>query len=398
MGPRVKNAIAFGVAVGMVAAGVFFGRRAAHRKLHAIDAIPGNAFLVVTLDIDALRRSPLGAPIFGGVASKLSGEKALTDLCGFDPLTRMSEIAVAVPEDGETGDFGIAIRADVSRDELIACARKVIESRQAKAVGVPTLRESGSYTLVEPDSPDDEPLHRYPTLAYRDGGPFLIGRGPWLSSMIDTVEGKLPSAAASAEHAALRADVDDQGRSGGKASLVATAILPKPFRQKVKDEMGVELGLGGADEPRNAIMAGVLGVGSVGVGIQAGGAGGDSGVTAVLRCESKEACAEVEKLVAKRRLDWSQQISLRLFGLGPLLDSMTIANDQTLLRITAHAPTDDAAKWLDRLLSLRTQRHPSPGPLMSAARHAAPRPAPPPDLVLKPQIEPRGLDPAPNPP
>jgi hypothetical protein len=384
VGPRAKTAIGIAVAAALLVVGGFFARRASRGRLHAIDAIPGNAFLVVTLDVEGLRRSPLGAPIFGGVTSKLAGEKALTDLCGFDPLTRMREIAVAVPEDGERGDFGISIRADVSGEELLQCAKKVIEARQAKAASAPTIRQSGSYILVEPDSPDDDPLRRYPTLAYRDGGPFLIGRGLWLASMIDTAEGKLPSAAANADHASLRKELE--GPSGlDKPTLLATAILPKSLRERLKTELGSELGLDDQAEAHAAargatVMAGVLGVGSVGVGIQAGPTGGDSAVTAVFRCEEKTACAEVERLIARRRLDWSQQISLRLLGVGPLLDSMKIDNQQTLLRVSSHAPTDDAARWLDRVLTLRSPRHTTAGPLTSAT----PRPAPSPDEVLKP--------------
>jgi len=372
----------------MAAAAVFFVRRAGRGRLHAIDAIPGNAFLVLTVDVDGLRRSPLGSPIFGGISSKLAGEKALTDLCGFDPLARMTELAVAVPESGDKGDFGIAIKADISRDELLGCAGKVIESRKQRAMGAPTVRESGSYTLIEPDAPDSDPTHAFPTLAYRDGGPFLIARGVWLASMIDTVEGKLPSAKVNPAHATLRDDVTvDSGKVA--PTVVATAVLPKAFRERMKAELGLEADPG-EDTSERGVMSGVLGVSSVGLGIKAGPAGGDSDVVAVFRCEDNAGCAVVERLLAKRRLDWAGRIDLRLLGVGKLLDSMKMENQGTLLRVTARAPSDDASRWLDRLLT-RPSRHPGAGPFLPPASHPGlpPGQAPTPDEVLQPRGTPQ---------
>jgi hypothetical protein len=391
---RTKAAIAAAALAVLVAVvGGYFFRRVSRARLRAIDAIPGNAFLVLTFDVDALRRSPLGAPVFGGVASKLAGEKALTDLCGFDPLARMTEIAVAVPEEGERGDFGVAIRADVSKLELLGCAKKAIESRQPGAAA-PTLRESGTYTLVDPDSPDDDPLHRYPTLAYRDGGPFLIGRGPWLSAMIDTVEGRLPSVAES-PHAGLRRDLAS-ALGTEKPTALATAILPRAFRERMRTELAAELAFDEpttpkpSDGPKAAILQGILGVTSAGAAIQAGPSGSDSQVTmtALFRCEDKGACAELEKLIGRRRFGWSQDIALRLTGVGPLLDAMKIGNEGLVLRVTTHAPSDDASHWLDRVLTLRGPRHPKAGPLVpvtpSVTSSVTPTVTPPLDRTANP--------------
>jgi hypothetical protein len=390
---RTKAIAAGALAVLVAAGGAYLLRRASRGRLHVIDAVPGDAFLVLTIDVDGLRSSPLGAPVFGGVASKLAGEKALTDLCGFDPLARMTEIAVAVPEEGERGDFGVAIRADVSKLELLGCAKKAIESRQPAAAAAPTMRESGTYTLVEPDepsSPDDDhdPLHRYPTLAYRDGGPFLVARGAWLSAMIDTVEERLPSAAGAA-HGRLRNDLA-AALGPGKPTVVATAILPRAFRERMRAELASELGGDEVDATKpsegakTAILQGILGVTSAGVALQAGPAGGESTALALFRCEDQGSCAELEKLIGRRRFGWSQDIALRLMGVGPLLDSMKITNDGLLLRVTTHAPSDDASRWLDRVLALGGPRHPNPGPLMGPPQRGQ-LPKPP-------------LDRAPNPP
>ena len=48
-------------------------------------------------------------------------------------------------------------------------------------------------------------------VAFREGGPFLVGRGPWLTHMMEAAEGRTPSLATTtgnAHHRALR------GRAG----------------------------------------------------------------------------------------------------------------------------------------------------------------------------------------
>ncbi len=381
---RLRLLAAVASALLLVGAGWFAVRHLRRGSLHAVDAIPADAFLAITIDIDALRASPLGGPLLGGASSKLAGERTLTTTCGFDPLTRMTEIAIAVPEKGEPGEFGIAIRAAISRDELIGCARRVIESRRAAGQGQPVVRESGSYTLVEPDTQADASTARLPTLAYRDGGPFLIARGDWLSSMIDTVEGRLPSLRTNDDHMSLRTAVgSDKG-----AAVVATALLPKGLRERLRAEMAGEAG---APDPKAAIMAGVLGVSSAGIGISAGHAGADSDVVAAVRCEEAPDCAEVEKLVARKRLDLSQDFGFRLMGMGAVLDSMKIENLGRSLRITAHARTDEAARWLERVLTVGGLHHPMPA--ASSPARPPPTTPPTPDEILKPS-----RDAGPNPP
>lgn len=370
MSARLKIALPVVLAFSLVLVLWFVVRPRMRARLHAVDALPANAFLVLTVDVDALRNSPLGAPLFGGAQSRLLGEKAITDLCGFDPLARVSEIAVAVPEESAPGDFGVVVRASISKGELLECAEKVILSRKEGGQGHPVIRAAGSYTLIEAETSKDpaegDSARRYPTLAYRDGGPFLIGRGPWLDTMIDTVDGRLPNLSSNLAHMSMRKDL---GKADGKdraLAVLGTVLLPKDLRERLKGELGEEAG---GDAARNQTMEGVLGVSVAGAGVSAGAAGGDAEVVLMARCEDAGACAAVEKLVAKKRFEWSQDLSLRLFGLGPLLDSVKIDNLGATLRITAHAPSNDAARWLETILKGRTVHHPMPaGPLTSAPR------------------------------
>jgi hypothetical protein len=377
--PRLKSALAIACFVLIAGVALLFVGRVWHGRAHAIDAVPADAFFVMTLDVASLKKSPLGAPVVGGATSKLVGERTLRDVCGFDPLERMSELAVAVPEDGEPGDFGVAVVADLSRQELVDCAKQVLEARRPGDGARASVRAVGSYTLVEPTDDGASPARRYPTLAYRDGGPFLVARGRWLTSMIDAVERKVSTARDSGEHASLRralGEVDDEKPA---ITWVATTVLPRAVREKVKAEMGLDE----EGDDRKGGMTGVLGVASAGMGVIAGPSGAETTVLAVLRCEKAADCAQVEQLLGKKRLGWSQDFSIRLLGLGPLLDNARIENAGTSVRVSTHAPSDEAGRWLEQALETRGARR-RVGPLPTTGPVTTPPPLAP-DETLTPK-------------
>jgi hypothetical protein len=364
---RVKNILGLLAFAAVSVLVVSFIRRTERQKLRALDAVPADAFLVMTLDVDRLRKSPLGSAIFGGADSKLLGEKTLTATCGFDPLDRMREIAVAVPEEDDTGEFGIVMRADITKDELLTCAQKVMESQKGGAHA--SVRESGSFTLVEPDG---DLQQRYPTLAYRQGGPFLVARGTWLGTMIETTEGKLPSARRESSHLALRRALGQASDDAPAFAFMATVVLPREMRERIKKEMGAEID-SATDGSASTLAAGILGVDSAGLAVLAGEAGGDTSVVAEVMCDGEAACATVAKFVERKRSDWANDFSIRLLGVGALIDHAVVDNRGTSVRISSHAPSAEAAKWLERVLELGSARHPASGPLDSAGP-VTPRP------------------------
>jgi hypothetical protein len=222
-----------------------------------------------------------------------------------------------------------------------------------------SVRESGSFTLVEPDG---ELQGRYPTLAYRQGGPFLVARGTWLGTMIDTAEGKLPSARRESTHLALRRALGQPSDDVPTFAFMATVVLPREMRERIKKEMSAEAEPGALDEGRGALAAGILGVDSAGLAILAGEAGGDTSLVLDVMCDGEAACAAVAKFVEKERADWANDFSIRLLGAGVLLDHVVVENHGTSLRVSTHAPSEDAAKWIERVLALQGVHHPTPRP------------------------------------
>jgi hypothetical protein len=294
-----------------------------------LDAIPADAFLVTTFDIAALRDSQLAAPLAPFVASL--GATEVETRCGFEPIARVRELSIAIPE-GQDGEFGILARGNFTRDEMSKCANAVIAARG----GSPIETKSGDFSEVS----DDSSVLSLPSkIAWDDSGLVLVGRGGWLGEMMDASRGKHARIATNAQHAELREAL-------GKLRLVvATATLPAGLRKKIERQMQ------GDSEGENAMMQGVLGVGAAGIAI--GTKNATTEIVFEARCDSADACAQVEKLIAKKKAEWSQNMGLRLFGFGALFDSLEVHVDGQKLHASTFLPTEDARRLIERALEYR---------------------------------------------
>jgi hypothetical protein len=351
---RRQYLLFFGLIVSVIVAAFVLGRPRGYPSL--LDSVPRDAWLVATIDVSAVRASPLAKPILGGGdKTAIPGLGALVARCGFDPLARLREVVVTSPESGERGDFGIAFSGDFTKDELSKCAENVIRARG----GSPATSTRGGFTLVE-DTGDA----KHARLAYREGGPYLVGSGAWLDAMIDATERKADRM--QAQHTELRAAL--VGKTGTAPAVMVTALLPASVRDKLKTDLGPELG-GEGDKA----YAGVLAVGSAGLALSLGGQAADGGtstteVAAELRCESASACDEVKKLIERKRIGFSRDMTIRLVGLGPLLESLVVDGQGPSLTASAHASSDELARALQRIVDFKSRSAPAqPPPPLPAA-------------------------------
>lgn len=335
MTQRRQYLLFFALIVGVSIGGYMVGRP--RRSTAILDAVPADAWLVVTVDVAALRASPLAQPLLSpGVGKAVPGLGSVTDACGFDPLPRIRELLVTSPEHGEKGDFGVAFTGDFTRDELVKCADKISRANG----GSPATSVHGDYAVLENTA---DPNHT--RAAYRDGGPYLVGRGPWLDAMIDAVEGHGPRLGA--EHTALRSALAPA--PGGPAqAIVLTALLPAELREKLKADLGTELG-SDADKTYVAVLA----VSQAAVALRTSGGKPTTELAAELRCETPAACNEVKTLLEHKRLVFSRDMGVRLVGLGPLLDSLKVEVHGPSLSASASAPSDDLARAIQRALDFR---------------------------------------------
>jgi hypothetical protein len=399
-GPRtdVLTLAALGAAAAL-GIGFLIVRGAGGGATNPLAAVPADSFLVVTVDIASLAQSPLGETLVGQLkgeagarAGTILGVDSITETCGFDPLPHLRAIAIAVPEGGERGDFGIAASGTLTKDALASCARAVLAKRGGEA----STRQEGSFTVVS-----DARTPGGAEVAFRDGGPYLVGRGIWLTRMIDAADGRTAStlSASNDTHAALRADL--KTRDVDAEALRATAILPHDLRERLQGELARETSQTAASHgdkssppankaTANKTMEGVLGVSAVALGIHAGRPHEDTRLVAELRCDSDAACDAVSTFILHTRLGWSGNLGYRLFGLGPLIDNLQIQHPPSpggsasanVLYVQTRTSTDDLVKIIDRVLrptapakpnATSTARSPVPDETVSAANKDAGR-------------------------
>jgi hypothetical protein len=385
-GPRA-DVIALAALASAAAAGIalLILRSGGGGRADPLAAVPADSFMVVSIDVASLAQSPLGEALVGELkgeggerAATLLGVDSITTTCGFDPLPHLRSIAVAVPEGGERGDFGVAASGTLGKEALANCAKAVIAKRGGEA----TTREAGSFTVVS-----DARTPGGAEVAFREGGPYLVGRGAWLGRMIDAADGRVPSTLVSSggslvssggspsapgnTHAQLRADLAT--RDTDAEAIRATALLPRPLRERLQLEMAHETAAAaqGTSEPgdganrANDAMQGVLAVSAAALGLHAGRAHEDTRLVAELRCDTESACKAVSTLILHTRLRLSGNLGYRLFGLGPLLDNPEVQQEaapagpaapgtHASLYVRTRAPTDDLAKMLDRALHAAT--------------------------------------------
>jgi hypothetical protein len=345
---RTRNAIVFG-AVAVVATTGFAAlahyRQAHDLAAHALDAVPSGALLVATADLTALRASPVGAA-FLREGREIPGLGKVRDVCGFDPMDTLTEVAVAIPAAGDAGEFGLVAAGPVDDEALVGCASRVIDARGGHAVttAVGSFRSVRDATLSITGG----------EIAVRRGGPLLLGAGAYLRAMIDAADGRSPTIRSSTAHAFLAREV-------GEASARVTVVLTPEQRRTLAEEL--ESG-GAAGSPAAAVRAGALGV-KLGQVVS---------LDAVVSCENATACAELARALGEARDARARELAVRLVGFGALLEQVKITADGGIVHARVELPADQAARLAERLVALRGMRHPMPGP---------DSPAPQPDEILR---------------
>lgn len=347
LNPRLQYALFFGLAALVAAGAIVMGKRQPVAA-DVLAAAPRGAWLLATVDVAELRGSPVAQALVGSDGVTIPGVGRLADACGFEPLAHLRAIALVAPE-GE-GDFGVAFAGDFDERALADCATKIVRARGVD----PVVATHGSYTLVGsgeaagPGQPaaDGGRAAEHARLAYRKGGPYLVGRGAWLLTMIDAVDGRV--ARAPLELLALRDSLshtaDTRGGTTPPRSIVVAALLPKATRDQLKGEME-----GDAGPPAGPAYAGVLAVDRAGLAVATGARGSMTTVSAEIHCETAEACAAVKTLIEQKRFAASASPALHLLGLGSAIDSLTVEAHGPVLAVQAEAPTDTLARVVARI-------------------------------------------------
>ena len=266
---------------------------------------PGSAF-VLTADVRTLQRGPLGA-LLAQRLGHVSGAAQLATLCGFDPLTRLDQLALAVPSAAIAAqehpeDFGIVATGRFSAKEIMHCASAAITARS----GEPIHTQLGSFSSVR------DRTRTGGEVAARDGGLLLVSGGSYFRELLDAAEGNAPKPehadARDAAHAELR-------RALGPGPLVATWLLGDGWFDRVAGGQGNE-----RLSPLGKLSA---------VGARVDAADGGR-VSLLLDCTDSAGAGQVSKLLSELRS------SLGALPVDPRLLSVAqrVAVSQTGARLT----------------------------------------------------------------
>jgi hypothetical protein len=324
--------------------------------------VPDGAFLVATADIQALRRSPLYATVFGEEGSRTMGLGAVESACGFDPIARVGNAVFVVPEEGDKGEFGIAASLTVTPEEIKACATKLAEARHEDTSAA--LTKQGEFYVMDGKGASLPRLAFKPQSETR--GLLLVGKGSMVDAMMDVDAGKRAPLAPNGRHAQLRAALSRPP----VPVLVLSAILPQSTREHVRSEMLPELERRSPESKE--LMAGVLSVTTVGASLITGDLEGTTELRATAECEAEDACAKVKTLIEKKRLELGKNFTMRLF-IGPVLDGLTVEQDGKKLFARTAVPTADADRLVGRALDLsRGGRRNGGDPASGQGRDQAP--------------------------
>lgn len=322
MRTRTRNAIALALAVSTLGGGLYWLSRTRDpvspvevaQKPLAIDAIPEGAMLLLTADLAALRKSDLGRPLFTR-RREIPGLGRVDDVCGFDPLDTLEHLALGIPGSGKDGDFGLVATGVVASEPLARCAAQVIAARG----GRPVETTIGSFRTVRDVSLPEEGGE----IAVRQGGPVLLGAGPYLRAMIDTSEGRTQGVFASPVHRRLREQL-------GEAAIVVTFVFTSEQRRTIAAE------LEGAARPAPPIQR------LVGVGASAAQIGQSIALRAVATCDDAAACQALATALEGSLRERADDLGLRLLGLAPALERAKITARGDALELTADLTVDEA--------------------------------------------------------
>jgi hypothetical protein len=261
-----------------------------------LSILPPDSAFVLSVDVRALARAPLGA-FLAERLGRTAGASKLAQSCGFDPLTRLDQLALAVPSANldaqeHPQDFGIVASGRFSGAEISHCAKTAIAQRG----GEPVQSKLGSFDSVRDRKASSGEI------AAKDGL-VVVSDGDYFRKLLDLAEGKGSAGPRDASDLRNLHDVSDVRhaelrRTLGPAPLLATWLLGEGWLERVTGgEMNARL------SPLSALR-------TVGARIDVGKT---AQVLVLLECDDSEGATRISSWLAELRS------SLKMVPLDPTL-------------------------------------------------------------------------------
>jgi hypothetical protein len=311
-----RLALALAVALAVVAAAVvwFFARSPAVERLpsvHPLAIVPPGPALVVSVDLARLRAARSGQALLGRSLAEIAGGRCESALA-----SDTDELALAMPgdtaQDHASPDALALIGAGRFLGSVVAtCAEEHIRARH----GDPVRTTIGTFVSVRDRRQAGE-------IAARDGL-LIVSEGLYLRSLIDAADGpRVDGTPAERERDQLHAEL--RRVVGRGAPIIATLVLPAGW-------------LGHALADPTADLSPLATIRSAALRADVTDA---LDVTAVVTCDSSEACVRLEHFLGAARTDMAAEWP----DAAALLARVTLARTETRLDLTAHWTPEDVRR------------------------------------------------------
>lgn len=189
-------------------------------------AIPKNAPLLFTLDLEAPGAGPLRSLVFNP-ERELAGVGRLRNICGYDPSAEIQALTIAALKQApaeQSPAFAIVAAGDFDQPQLARCVERVLESKGGRA----ERQRSGSMTLIRDQRGSEAEI------ALLDQGLVLVSDREHLRQLLQALDGDLPNAGDDATHRSLREAL------GGRPPLLGTLTFQSGWLHQLVDDEEVD--------------------------------------------------------------------------------------------------------------------------------------------------------------
>ncbi len=333
------------VVCGIVTGGVWFLRPAPG----PLDAVPSSSLVVADVDMTRLRESRLWDRSRQLLASRVPIDK-LDAACGFATLSRLERAVLTIGE-GEAGGVGLALTGSIAKEELLRCQTQLVIG----AAGVTKNEFSaasahGSFAFTPLRLADVNLV-----LGIGLRRPLLVATPSWIESMADAADAPDKSSYVRLFGSSLR--LPEPHRGVREQLEAAAAGLPLLFAASAKMPPGqsglvqrVAQFLPSVELANRARQ--IDGLRAGGVSVHTLGQGNRTAIHVVFDAGSDLSAAALRDVLLGTRLSLSQNMLLRVAGLGKMLDGITVVANGTWVTAALEDSTDTMLEHVTKLQGL----------------------------------------------
>ena len=278
-------------------------------RARVLAAVPGQPVALLMIDMAALRQTELGQRLFSAEGRQLPALGSIQTLCGFDPMSSVTTLVVALPRGPDVG-FGLHADGPLSVSTWQSCAEKLVREHE----GSLKSEQLGAFRLLR----DTTQPTGAPVLAVAEGGPLIFAPPSYVQDGLAVAAGKAPSAQQDEAHRWLREHV-------APGDLVATAVMTPRHRALLEQQLPMK-----GDRAYFQWRQALLGVSGAAASLQLGD---QVELRAVLRCDEEGACVAAAVQLQQHAERLRTTALVRTMGLAEALDGIVVRRDGAVVHV-----------------------------------------------------------------